>query len=212
MANNEPEGSDEIRTVFRDIITSLLLLFGALAIEWSKKLFGKQGPPGLINAILNVSEIALFVFFLTNLFKTLVLALGELNKLVIALRESALTGSLLKLLRKSLPTRRSISTAFKVGFINTILVLAFCLVALFFGAAPAIVFIIPGVALLFLVGFAIYLSRDAMDDKSAGSVFAGFLFLVFLVFLLPVMTGLVIRSVSSAADMIDTLNGLLNRR
>jgi hypothetical protein len=211
MTQNEPEGSDEIRTVLRDIVTSLLLLFGALAIEWSKKLFGEQGPPGLINAILNVSEIALFVFFLTNLIKTLIIALGELNKLASALRQSAVTGSFLHILRKSLPTRRSLSTAFKVGFINTILILAFCSLALFFGAAPAIVFIIPGVALLVLVVVAIAVLRNEMDDKGFGAVLAGIMFVGFLIFLLPVLAGLVIRSLASAADIVDALNELVNR-
>jgi hypothetical protein len=153
-----------LASILRDVITSIVILLGALLIRLIERLFDNAGPPTLVAAILKLSELSLFFFFFANLLTAIgkfLLKAGEL--LIIARQVGAVS-----LLRMSRPSLGSLSRAFKTGLVASVLVTLLVLVSVPLARLPSIILIGLTVVLVAYVIIATIQNRGAILDKGFG--------------------------------------------
>ena len=195
-----------------DVLVSLILLLGALAVEWLKNKFGSGGIPLMLLVILNISEVTLILSFIAAFIRALRSVFAELSLLLYDIQQSGFWRAI-KSIRVGRPTNTGILKALTYGFLSSVVLAVFLLITLWFNNLST-VWLVAGIVLIVVIvlGALIRVSSES-GVLGAGASVSSFGISLLALTLVPSAALILLLRLAGRADLLNqVLDFLIFRR
>lgn len=195
-----------------DVLISLMLLLGALAIEWLKNKFGSSGIPLMLLAILNISELTLILSFIAAFIRALRSVYAELGLLFHDIQQSGFWRAI-KSIKVGRPTTTGILKALSYGFLSSVVLAVLLLITLWFNNLSTVWLVAGIVLIVVIVLIALIKVTTESGVLGAGASVSSFGISLLALALVPSAALILILRLAGRADLLNqVLDFLLFRR